>query len=912
MKMKFQITVFKTLRSKVLRSTAVAVLAAFGLPLSVGASEADAPYYVYDGKRIALGLDRSTAVVKESASQSSQEQPADAAPASGPALPAWKRIGLSGAAGEAADSPETAQATANDATAAEVGEVRAAVAALAASEDYEFVSPLFYGPGGEAMSATSVLLAGFSEGQAPASVIASFKRAEITGFEQIGESGVWKIFTSLQDGFAVLDLANALASHPGVAYAEVDFAVEVSPQLRPSDPLYPQAWGLRNTGQLGGLAGFDMNAEAAWDVTTGSSSVIVLVLDDGVQLNHPDLNVAFGRDFTGNGGNGGPVFSTTRYRDAHGTAVAGVIAARMNNGIGTVGIAPGVRIASAKIAVWDDQRTNTQFQYSWVISALDWGRSIGARVSNSSWGGGSPSSSLENAFVQTRNQGMLHFAATGNDHASSISYPARYASVAAVGAANRYGNRQSFSNYGAGLEFLAPGYDIVTIDRTGSAGYGSGDYAWVDGTSFAAPYAAGVAALLLSREPSLSPAQVLERMRQSCRDMHTSGYDTVTGWGLINAFLTLVPGGAPEDDHGSDFDTATQVSFPSQTDGVIETSGNEDFFRFSLSQTTDVRIASVSSMDPVGYLYDVNRNLLGYNDDAFLSPNVRDFVIERRLSPGTYFVRVHAYGSGTGSYRLDVGGSVAASPSIRLESHGGQTIQNGSQSPSSGNGTLFPEVTDRHGSTSATYVVRNPGSGTLQLTGSPLASITGPGAGQFRIVVPPSTSVSPGTSTSFRIEFAPIAEGTHDATVTVRSNDPQTAAYSFVVRGTAHFPAAVPVRDDHGSSIGAATRIARRASIGGQLEVAGNEDFFRFQVRGRTQRNRQGKRRNRPERVRVFTTGSTDTYGYLMRGHRTIAFNGNSGEGHNFNINRLLNRGAYFVRVRGHGDATGPYTLHVR
>ena len=171
------------------------------------------------------------------------------------------------------------------------------------------------------------------------------------------------------------------------------------------------------------------------------------------------------------------------------------------------------------------------FFTSWVVNALTWAQSIGARVTNNS--NTLPEYSvITDAYNQTRAAGLIHFASTGNDYAASINYPASLASVNAVGAMTRTGARASFSNYGTGIMFSAPGQSIWTTDRTGADGYFSGDYGALDGTSFASPYAAGVAALILSRGPSLSAASVDQIMSLTC---NTVGYDTTFGWGLVSA-----------------------------------------------------------------------------------------------------------------------------------------------------------------------------------------------------------------------------------------------------------------------------------------------------------------------------------------------------------------------------------------
>jgi subtilisin family serine protease len=142
---------------------------------------------------------------------------------------------------------------------------------------------------------------------------------------------------------------------------------------------------------------------------------------------------------------------------------------------------------------------------------------------------------MTNAYVAARNAGVVNFASSGNSGNTSIGFPARSNGVVAVGASNRSGQKASFSSYGSKLAFVAAGQSIFTTDRTGSNGYGSGDYTTIDGTSFSSPYAAGVAALILSVNPSLSAAQVESIMQSTCRDIGTAGYDTLTGWGMLDA-----------------------------------------------------------------------------------------------------------------------------------------------------------------------------------------------------------------------------------------------------------------------------------------------------------------------------------------------------------------------------------------
>jgi subtilisin family serine protease len=408
----------------------------------------------------------------------------------------------------------------------------------------EFVSPVFRDQRGDPIIVTPTILIGFEQdvaAQERASLRASVPEGaqlQKLEFPQPNDER-WQIQS--QDGFAVLSRANALALTPGVAYAEPDMIVTGHANLVPTDPSFGQSWGLQNTGQSvagqsGGQVGFDMKATSVWDITLGSPSVIVLILDVGVQQDHPDINQVTGKDFTTDAAsnpNGGPF----GVYDNHATWVAGCISGRINNGLGTAGIAPGVKVASARCYITQADGSFF-FQPSWVVDALNWGQSIGARVSNNSNIYDMTFSAIESAYASTRASGMVHFAAAGNDGTSSIGYPASIPAVNAVTAANRFGQRSSFSQYGTGLKFIAPGELIFTTDRTGADSV-SGDYAFVSGTSFASSYAAGVAALIVSQNPSFTAADVESQMQRSCTDLGPAGYDTGFGYGMLNAYRAV-------------------------------------------------------------------------------------------------------------------------------------------------------------------------------------------------------------------------------------------------------------------------------------------------------------------------------------------------------------------------------------
>jgi len=410
----------------------------------------------------------------------------------------------------------------------------------AEAEEFEYVAPVFLDKKGDPLLFTTQIFVGFNPGLEPSQAEAILGELRVGAFTlrnpgTASESAVYQVDTTLKDGARVLDLANSLAQSPQVRFAEPGLFFIGVADLIPTDPMFGQSWGLHSEGDV------DMDAPEAWDITTGDPAIIVAVLDSGVQQDHPDVNQIPGTDVTDDPnslGDGGPV----GLLDNHGTAVAGCISGRINNDLGTVGIAPSCRVVSVRIGkdyYEDPQDRTVKFTtYSeWLDAALNWADSHGARVSNNSNSGFADDTSMvEEAYERTRSRGMVHFASAGNDAASVVDFPARLDSVNAVGAVDLSGARATFSNWGQALDFCAPGVAILSTDRTGADGYHtSSDYDYVTGTSFASPYAAGVAALILSIDTNRTPTQVEDIMRVTCEDLGASGWDETFGWGLVNA-----------------------------------------------------------------------------------------------------------------------------------------------------------------------------------------------------------------------------------------------------------------------------------------------------------------------------------------------------------------------------------------
>ncbi len=398
---------------------------------------------------------------------------------------------------------------------------------------FDFVSPVFLGEGGLPYIPTPYVLVKRGV-EADAEVVESMLReyGEILDINFSGMDRVYRMKTTLKDGREVLAFANKLAAMDLFEFAESDAIAWARPHHIPNDPEFNQQWGLHQNNN------HDMDAPEAWDISMGSEDIIVVVLDSGIDQSHPDIHQLSGETFTGSGPNGNPDTAC----DNHGSAVAGCIAATIDNNQGVVGIAPHCWVRAGKIFNEIDFfgfcLGFLEFQESWAANGITWAADSGASVTNSSWGG-SPLSTVTNAFNTTRAAGVFHVAASGNDGTSTIGWPGNLSSLISVAAMSSNGTLASFSTFGNGLFISAPGEGIRTTDRSGSAGYSSGNTATVDGTSFASPYTAGVAALILSVDPTLSPDGLEDVLSSTAVDYGSTGYDTTFGHGFVNARAAL-------------------------------------------------------------------------------------------------------------------------------------------------------------------------------------------------------------------------------------------------------------------------------------------------------------------------------------------------------------------------------------
>jgi subtilisin family serine protease len=203
-------------------------------------------------------------------------------------------------------------------------------------------------------------------------------------------------------------------------------------------------------------------------------------------------------------------------------------------------VAPDCRAVSMRtfISILPDGTWTSQA--SWTVNALAAAQALGASVTNNSNGYGFQSSAIDQKYLDLWNGGIVNFAAAGNNGVG-IDYPAVLQTVNAVGSVGRNGVLSSFSNTGPELDFVAPGEVVITTDRSGPLGWdATGDFVYVNGTSFATPFAAGIAALVLSAHPGFTSLQVGQVLRNSCTDLGPPGQDPSYGYGLVNALQALV------------------------------------------------------------------------------------------------------------------------------------------------------------------------------------------------------------------------------------------------------------------------------------------------------------------------------------------------------------------------------------
>jgi hypothetical protein len=308
----------------------------------------------------------------------------------------------------------------------------------------------------------------------------------------------------------------------------------------PNDPSYPQQWGLAK-----------IRCPEAWDRTTGSANVTVAVVDTGVDLDHPELAglLVAGQDMVDLGPNPGPPRpgwvwegdfngrdNNPQDEVGHGTHVAGTIACASNDGTGVAGVTWGCRLMPVKVLNrarrLSDNRISGFGTSVDIAAGIRWAADNGARIINLSLGGPGNDQVTANAVAYALSRGCLVVAAMGNTGDAVPQFPAALPDVLSVGAVDANDVRAGFSSMGPHIDVAAPGVGILST--LWDNGYGT-----MDGTSMASPHVAGVAALMLSCNGALTPAQLRQMIRDSARALRDNPADPVPndryGTGLVDA-----------------------------------------------------------------------------------------------------------------------------------------------------------------------------------------------------------------------------------------------------------------------------------------------------------------------------------------------------------------------------------------
>jgi thermitase len=339
-------------------------------------------------------------------------------------------------------------------------------------------------------------------------------------------------------------VAARLNRSAAVDFAEPNFILRA--RAIPDDPRFAQQYALHNTGQSGGVPDADIDAPEGWDAAglgafppAGSGATIGIV-DTGIAGGHEDLAGkvvacagvrSFGLDVLGLlplFGDPSLVGGRCADDNGHGTHVAGIAAARANNGRGIAGVSFGSPLAICKAL-----DAGGAGPVAGVANCIAYLGDQGAKVISLSLGG-LRSQTLAAAVAGATARGALLVGAAGNDGSATLNYPAAYPQVVSVAAVDRTGARARFSNANADVEVAAPGVGIVST-------WSGGGYRTLSGTSMATPHVAGVAAIIAARDPAGGPAAWRSRLTSAVDDLGPVGRDPQFGFGRVNLQAAVAP-----------------------------------------------------------------------------------------------------------------------------------------------------------------------------------------------------------------------------------------------------------------------------------------------------------------------------------------------------------------------------------
>ena len=403
------------------------------------------------------------------------------------------------------------------------------------------------------------------------------------------------LLKSKKDGLDIGKMAADYEDSSLVEYAEPNYIAKAS--LVPNDTKYSQQWAHQNA-----------KAESGWDIITGSSGVIIAVIDTGVDYTHEDLKDNIWEDADGNPGKdfvdidtsvwtnkGYELISGEDYEGVdydpsdylgHGTHVAGIAAAKGNNSVGVSGVCLNCKIMPlrAGFAIKDNGVIEGVFDREDVAKAITYAADNGADVINMSFGG-SYSETEKEAIDYAYSKGVILVAAAGNENSEdtdkekSGSYPAALDNVIAVAATAKDDTRASYSNYGDWVDVSAPGGNsdngiLSTVPTTALWGDSSGYASSWKGTSMASPYVAGLAGLVIAKYSSYSQSEIKAKITSGADsiDSLNSGYSGKLGSGRVNLYNSLYSAAddASEEEPFFEIESTTISEHGDDGDGIVE------------------------------------------------------------------------------------------------------------------------------------------------------------------------------------------------------------------------------------------------------------------------------------------------------------------------------------------------------
>lgn len=558
----------------------------------------------------------------------------------------------------------------------------------------------------------------------------------------------------------------------------------------PNDTSFLNTWGLNNTGQFNGsVADADIDAPEAWDLSTGSSNVVVGIIDTGVKWDHVDLTEnmwvnpgeiagngidddgngfiddIYGYDFVNNDGN--PMDD-----HGHGTHVAGTVAADGNNGKGVAGVSWNSQIMALKFMASNGSgSTSDAVRAINYVTMMKQSYGVNILVTCNSWGGGGYSTSLYNAIVANENAGMLFIAAAGNDSTNNDNnphYPSNYDvdNVISVASTDWADQLSGFSNYGAtSVDIAAPGSNIYSTTFNGSYGY-------MSGTSMATPQVAGLAALAWSYSPQSTWQQIKAAILDNGDTLAALNNKVSTGK-RINAFSTLSAltpaepepnirvsgtGGVIQDGSANALNLGSYY--------VGDTSTN---YTFTITNTGTLDLTVSNFSIPNGF------TLVSAASGTITPGNATSFVLRADTSSagmlqGTVTFNTNDPDIAVFDFKVSAIVSTPTPAEVAVVSQSNVDLESGNATDNFGK-KLIDAVVQR------TFTVTNSGQQTLSLADLSVM-------GDFSIVSGLPASLAGGASTTFVIAMDTASEGAKNGSVSFTSNDSDESPFVISLSGS--------------------------------------------------------------------------------------------------------------------------------